>query len=223
MTNTEETDEKADAYSWGNFFLTDLHRRAYWVFDLEATGIDHGCERVIQVGGVAVEQGRVISGSAFASFVRPDRPIPDLIQRLTGVRQEDVDRAPAFPAVLRQFLGRCLGRTLVAQCGYEFDYPLLEAECQRHALSLPETPRIDTKAVFAYLHPEAEATFSTNYLADYYGIDRDEFKRHDALGDALLIAQVWCAELEEARRIGVETIHVAEPIRVRRFVLPPLE
>lgn len=209
-------------YTWSNFSITDIHRQSYWVFDLEATGIDYAFERVIQVGGVAVEVGRAVEDSAFASFVCPDKPIPEKIQRLTGISQKDVDSAPTFSEVLALFLDSCRGRTLVTQCGYEFDYPLLDAECQRHSLPLPELLRLDTKAVFTYLHPDVDATFSTDYLVNYYGIDRGSLKRHDALGDALLIARVWCAELEEAKRIGVDAIRVTEPISIRRFVLPPL-
>jgi len=209
-------------YTWANFFLADIRRRFYWVFDLEATGIDYTSERVIQIGGVAVETGRVVEDSAFTSFVRPDKPLPEKVQRLTGISQEDIDSAPNFSEVLALFLDSCQGRILVTQCGHEFDYPLLDAECQRHSLVLPDLPRLDTKAVFAYLHPDVDATFSTDYLVNYYGIDRGGLKRHDALGDALLIARVWCAELEEARRMGVDTISVVEPIRVHRFVLPPL-
>ena len=209
-------------YTWANFFLADIHRQPYWVFDLEATGIDYAFERVIQIGGVAAEGGRVVEDSAFASFVCPDKPIPEKIQWLTGISQEDVDSAPTFSEVLALFLASRQGRILVTQCGYEFDYPLLDAECQRHSLVLPDLLRLDTKAVFAYLHPDVDATFSTDYLVNYYGIDRSGLKRHDALGDALLIARIWCAELEEARRMGVDTITVVEPIRVRRFVLPPL-
>lgn len=215
QSNTDHT------YTWSNFFLKDLHRRAYWVFDLEATGIDYAFERVIQVGGVAVEAGRVVEDSAFASFVRPDKPIPDAIKRLTGISQEDVASAPTFSEVLALFLASCQGRIFVTQCGYEFDYPLLDAECKRHSLAL-DLLRLDTKAVFAYLHPDVDTTFSTDYLVNYYGIDRGSLKRHDALGDALLIARVWCAELEEAKRIGVDAIRVTEPISIRRFVLPPL-
>jgi hypothetical protein len=38
-------------YTWANFFLADIRRRSYWVFDLEATCIDYVSERVNQHNG----------------------------------------------------------------------------------------------------------------------------------------------------------------------------
>lgn len=210
----------AHRYVWSDFTLEDIDQQSYWVFDLEATGIDTATEQVIQVGGVHFPDDP--TESTFASYVRPNKPIPQKIQALTGVTQKHTESAPTFAEMFPHFLEQCRGHVLVTQCGYEFDYPLLEAECLRHGLVFPEFVRLDTKAFFAFLHPELDQTFSTDFLAGHYTIETVESDRHDALGDASLISRILCAELAEAKTRGINTITVAEPITIRRFKLPPL-
>ncbi len=209
-------------YTWDEFSLSNLQNHSYWVFDVEATGIDSATEYVIQIGGVEVIAGKINRSSAFSGYVRSPKPIPEKIQALTGITQQDIEAAPPFTVVLPQFLAKCSRHALVTQCGYEFDYPILQAECKRSGLEFPESPRLDTKAVFAFLHPELDDIFSTDFLLRYYGIDASGFKRHDALGDALIIGLIWCAELKEAKERGIDAISVTAPIAIRRFVLPPL-
>lgn len=210
------------AYTWDRFSLDKLQERSYWVFDVEATGINTDTEHVTQIGAVEVVAGQLNEAWVFSSYVRSPKPIPEKIQALTGVRQQDSEKAPEFTAVFREFVARGDNHTLVTQCGYEFDYPILQAECERNGLAFPGSPRLDTKAVFAFLHPELDDIFSTDYLLNYYGIDAGGFKRHDALGDALIIGLIWCAELKEATRQGVDAISVTAPVAIRSFVLPPL-
>jgi DNA polymerase III epsilon subunit-like protein len=78
-----------------------------------------------------------------------------------------------------------------------------------------------TEVLFALLHSDRTETFSTDFLCDYYDIDRTSDPRHDALGDARLIARIFQAELGEMRRRGLATL-AAEDLRVKRFVAPPL-
>jgi DNA polymerase III epsilon subunit-like protein len=129
--------------------------------------------------------------------------------------------APDFVSVCEGFRDFCGDAVLVTQCGYEFDFPLLDRECERVGMLPMPNVRLDTKAIFAVLHPDRSETFSTDFLCDYYGINRSVFKRHDALGDARLIAQIFRDELAEAQRMGVDALAV-DCIRIKRFVLTPL-
>jgi DNA polymerase-3 subunit epsilon len=209
-------------YLWSQFALDDFTHQSFWVFDVEATGIDFPSEQVTQLGGVSVSNGRIDAASTFNSFVRPNKPIPETIQRLTGITQQQVEAAPNFAEIFPRFLEKCHGHILVTQCGYEFDYPILQAECQRHGLTFPSLICLDTKAIFAYLHPELTSNFSTDFLVSFYEIDSGGLKRHDALGDALLIGLILCAEVEEAKNKGITAIRVDDVIKVKRFVLLPL-
>jgi DNA polymerase-3 subunit epsilon len=210
------------SYIWSGFTLEDIENQFYWVFDVEATGIDVTTEQVTQLGGVRVAGNQTDFTSTFASYVCPNKPIPQKIQKLTGITSRQTETASKFAEVFPRFLERCRGHILVTQCGYEFDYPLLEAECQRCGLIFPDFVQLDTKAFFAFLHPELDQTFSTDFLVSYYGLDSAGLNRHDALGDALLVSLILCAELADARKQGLSSIRLARPITIKRFQLPPL-
>lgn len=218
--NIESID--ADSYSLSAFAFGPLSGRRYVVFDVEATGPDHGTDSVTQIGAVAVYDEGPRDEDSFSRLVRPGKPIPPKIESLTGITNELVASAADFSTVWREFIDYCGDSTLVTQCGYEFDFPLIDRECARIGVPLPVQPRLDTKAIFALTHPERSDTFSTNFLSDYYGIDRTAFRRHDALGDAKLISRFFYAQLQEARRQNQEDWVLRAPIRIKRFVLPPL-
>lgn len=104
----------------------------------------------------------------------------------------------------------------ITQAGYEFDYPLLVYECGRHRVEFPKVCMLDTKALFAFLHPDRDEVFNTDFLTRYYKIDPMGLRRHDALGDALLIAKIFCAELAELSARGLTEIVVEEPLPITK-------
>jgi len=209
--------DSAEHYQLRDFSFEGLGNKKYLVFDLEATGPDPAEDSVTQIGAVWLGE----SDAIFESLVRPWKPIPPKIEELTGVTNARVKTASGFAEAFGQFRNFCGDAVLVTQCGYEYDFPLLDQECDRAGLARLANVRLDTKAIFALLHPQRTETFSTNFLSDYYGIDRSEFKRHDALGDARLIARIFRAELKEAKSMGIDAL-ATDGLKIKRFVLPPL-
>ena len=191
------------------------------MFDFEGTGPNEATANVTQIGAILVDDSGPRDDVSFASYVNPGQPIPALIESLTGVTNELVLSAPSFPDVYERFRDFCGEAPLVTQCGYEYDFPLMDNECRSHQLAILPNARLDTKAVFALLHPEKDSTFSTNFLSDYYRIDRTPFRRHDALGDAKLIGRIYWAELLEARKSGIDSLAVKNPVVIKKSKLPP--
>ena len=202
-------------------FLLDPENR-YVVFDLETTGPDQKLDRITQIGAVVVNEDGPNNDEFFKSLVHPDKTIPPKIEKLTGITNDMVAEAPELSIVWSDFLEFCRGSTLVTQCGYEFDFPLIQSECERLNLPELEQQKLDTKAIFALMHPDRSEIFSTDYLAGYYGVDQNEFKRHDALGDAQLISRFFHKQLEEAKELGIKKLYSKTPIEVKKAVLPKL-
>jgi DNA polymerase III epsilon subunit-like protein len=133
-----------------------------------------------------------------------------------------VANAPPFPEAYRSFRGYAANRVLVTQCGYEFDGPLLASECGRHGLDPPDCPMLDAKALFTYAFPEIDEIPSTDFMIRFFGIDDRDLPRHDALGDALLIARIFGRLLAACRERGITEIRITEPLRVKKARLRPL-
>lgn len=110
----------------------------------------------------------------------------------------------------------------MTQAGYEYDIPLMIKECERNNLFMFEAKFIDTKALFTYLHPEVTEIISTNFLIEYYKIDDHDIKRHNALGDSILIGRIFKCLLDECVRRRIDNIRF-EDIVVKKVKLQSLD
>jgi len=209
-------------YEIAGLVIERLHERRFCVFDLEATGPDPDRDHVTQIGAVRTGADGAPEGPAFMTLIRPPVPIPEPIERLTGIRNGDVAAAPPFPEAYRSFRAYAGDLVFVTQAGYEFDGPLLARECGRHGLVPPAGPMLDTKALFTYAFPEIGEIPSTDFLIRFFGIDSSDLPRHDALGDARLIGRIFVRLLAACRERGIRDVRITEPMRVKKMRLRPL-
>ncbi|MBP1995778.1 3'-5' exonuclease [Paenibacillus eucommiae] len=209
-------------YSVTGISLSDIFNRNYCVFDFEATGANQDEEHITQIGAVIVENNQILLEKTFNSLVRSPKEIPLLIEKLTGIKNSDIERAPSFSTVYEEFVAFTKNSILVTQAGYEFDWPLLKNECERNCLPMVTNTILDTKALFSYLHPEVNERVSTNYLIKYYNIDDSDIERHSALGDSVLISRIFIEILEEFKQRNTNEIIFSEPLRVKKVQLVPL-
>lgn len=120
-----------------HYYVTDIQvknvlERSFCVFDLEATGIDYNNEQITQIGAIFVDKHGILYKNTFESFVKPLKPIPAEIERFTSITNSMVADAPAFPETFESFKGFIEDSILIAQCGFEYTYALLDNECFRH-------------------------------------------------------------------------------------------
>ncbi len=209
-----------DEYIVDDVVVKDLHHRPFCIFDLEGTGIHFETEYITQIGAVMVREGKIDHSRTFQSLVKSPKPIPPAVERLTGITNEHLLNAPAFPEVYRRFIRFAGDAVLVTQAGYEYDVPMLKRHCARHRLPMCGNPIIDTKALFAHIHPELNDVFSTDYLLNYYHIDGSDVRRHDAMGDGILIARIFLCILQEYEERCIADFALTGGLKVKRFVIP---
>jgi len=75
---------------------------SYVSIDLEMTGLHPIQDKVIEIGAVKVIDGRVTD--TFSSFVNPGIAVPERITQLTGITQNDLEKAPSIQEVLNLLL-----------------------------------------------------------------------------------------------------------------------
>lgn len=125
----------------------------YIVFDLEATCWEkRGTQpnETIEIGAVKVsDRGEVIG--EFEAFVKPllHPQLSDFCQQLTTIRQEDVDGAAHFPAVIRDFR-EWLGEAYVLCSWGYYDKKQFRADCELSGIDAKWTvPHISIKHQYA--------------------------------------------------------------------------
>ncbi len=178
---------------------SDLRDLPFIVLDLESTGFAPDRDEVIALATVPVEGGMVLADRARHYLVNPYREVPPEIQRLTGITDEAVARAPDLFTVLRLVLPELAGRVLVGHT-LGFDLAFLNARLRRCCGVCLPSRCLDTRLLTEILHPEWDC-HTLDAVLGRYGIP--PVGRHTALGDALLTARLLLILTEELRDRGI--------------------
>ncbi len=72
------------------------------VIDIETTGIDPNYDAIIDLGFLQFEGTKLIK--SYSSLVRTDIKLSQFIQKLTGIKQKDVEKAPHWSKVEPELL-----------------------------------------------------------------------------------------------------------------------
>ncbi|MDO5345196.1 MAG: PolC-type DNA polymerase III [Lachnospiraceae bacterium] len=154
------------------------------VFDLETTGFSPIHNRIIEIGAVRVEKGKITE--RFSTFVNPDVPIPYRIEQLTGINDGMVMDSPKIDEVLPRFLEFCRGAVMVAH-NASFDMSFIEENCRRLGME-QEFTYVDTVAMARVLLP-ALNRFKLDTVAKALGVSLEN--HHRAVDDAGCTAEIF--------------------------------
>lgn len=208
-----------EEYELRDITVRDLLNKQFCVFDFEGTGIDVDLDFITQIGAIKIINNTIQEGEYFSTLIRSPKQIPEHIERVTGITNEAIMDAPDFSDGYNHFINFVGDLVLVTQAGYEYDVPLLQKECARAGFPMVSNLIIDTKALFTHIHRDVEDIPSTDFLIQYYNVDCKDLKRHDALGDSILIGRIFIKILEEYVAMGLSDF-IVESLRVRRFRRP---
>lgn len=159
------------------------------IFDTETTGLDNRADRVIEIGGIELDN-HFPTGRTFHVYVRPgDRKVhPDALA-IHGITDEFLKDKPLFAEVVED-LQAFFGEARWVAHNASFDMGFINAEFER--LGIPPVPvdRVtDTLALARRKHPMGPN--SLDALCRRYGIDNSHRSKHGALLDSELLAEVY--------------------------------
>lgn len=166
------------------------------VVDFETTGMgpQQGA-RATEVAVVVLEAGEVVD--QFASLMFTGIPVPPFIERLTGISNTLLERAPGAREVMQQVHERTQGCPMVAH-NASFDRSFWVAEMLRAGVDASATPFICTVKLARRLYPQAP-NHKLGTLAAWHGLVNNG-RAHRALADALTTAQLWLRMGEDMGR-----------------------
>lgn len=161
-----------------------LSELEFCVFDLESTGGNHKTDKIIEVGLVRVKNLKIVEKKNY--LVNPEIKIPEFIQRLTSIKQDDVKDAPVIQDIIDKVL-EFMGDTILVAHNTSFDVPFFNSVLKR--LDRPEltNKNICTNLMTKYLIPNLMSSNLT-YMSKIFNITHS--KAHRALDDAEAAAEL---------------------------------
>jgi DNA polymerase-3 subunit epsilon len=171
-------------------------------FDLETTGFSpYMGDEIISIGAIGVVGPR-LSDDHYYSLVKPKKSIPPAVEQLTGITDSMVKDAPEPIVALRAFLEFVQQRILIAH-GSGHDKHFLNSALWRTSRVNLSHRLLDTMVIAKWLHPEL-SSFQLDEMLALYGIPVE--RRHHALADARMTAQLWCRFLRKMLDRNIRTL-----------------
>jgi DNA polymerase III epsilon subunit family exonuclease len=192
-----------------------LEDATFVVFDLETTGLRPGSARPCEFGAVRVR--RLELEERFETLANPGARLAPAISALTGLRDEELRRAPPVAAAVRRFLAFAGDAVLVAH-NARFDMAFLDHETARLTGSRAVATVVDTVGLARRLLGRQPA----NLAALSYRFATDARPCHRALPDAEATAEILLCLIGMAQERGARTVadlvelSATKPRRVHR-------
>ncbi len=167
-----------------------LESLRYCVIDLETTGGNPKDDEIIEIGLVKIDGQKITD--KLGLLINPNREIPEFIQKLTGIYQDDVAKAPFVKDVLPQIEDFIEDRILVAH-NTSFDIPFLNGILEKYGRPPKANPVLCTNVMTKHLIPEIMNSNLT-YMCELFQIEHK--KAHRAIEDAIATAKLLLRYLQ---------------------------
>lgn len=180
-------------------FLQRLRRPVVFL-DLEATGVDHQRDRIIEISLLRIQPDPVAIEAPRTWRVNPQQRIPAEAIEVHGIRNEDLVDCPTFPQIAAQVAEVLHGADLAGFSISRLDLKLLKAEFARAKLDLDlSTPRlIDSQVIFHTREPR-----NLSAAVQFY-CNEDHTGAHGAEADAVASLRVFAGQLSRYDDLGLE-------------------
>ncbi len=156
-----------------------IHSLTFCVFDLETTGGNHQHDKIIEIGLVRIKDLKIQAKKSF--LIQPEVHIPDFIQKLTSIKDSDVNDSPLIEDVIDEIL-EFMGDSILVAHNTSFDVPFFNSVLKR--LGRPELTNksICTNLMTKYMIPNLLSS-NLNYMSRIFNLEHQ--KSHRALDDAM--------------------------------------
>lgn len=160
------------------------------VYDFETTGFSWAHNEIIEVAAAKVDENFNVL-ETYDSLIKPEKPIPEEITKVTGIKNDTVRNAKGAREVMQEFRKFCDKHIMIAHNGLFFDAPFYYSQLRRCQLGLPDNVMWDSLHIAKYYATKAKK-HNMKYLCEFYNIKQES--AHRALSDVkdlCKLLQIW--------------------------------
>ena len=180
---------------------TEISHSRFLAFDLEMTGLSPQHDSIIEIGAVPL-LGLSLDGDYFFTSVQPYTNVRASSKKIHGLDGDDLWDAPPAEIALPKFFEMMNGRVLIGQHP-QLDLAFLWTAAKNIGGNIPFDWALDISKIFARVYPDQRG-FSLDSMAHRVGLAREnEF--HNALGDAILVIEIFSRILPNLQRAGIHS------------------
>lgn len=180
-------------------FLQGLQRPVVFL-DLEATGVDHQRDRIIEISLLRIQSDPVSIEAPRTWRVDPQQRIPAEASEIHGIVNEDLAGCPTFAQIAGQVAELLAGADLAGFSITRLDLKLLKAEFARAKVELDLTGSrlIDSQVIFHTREPR-----NLSAAVQFY-CNEDHVDAHGAEADTIASLRVFAGQLSRYGDLGLE-------------------
>lgn len=186
------------------------NKNTFVVFDVETTGFSAIDDRIIEMGAVKIQDGKVIDN--FSEFTDPGFHIPYRITELTTIDDATVAGCPSFDELLEKFMDFCKDSVLVAH-NAEFDISFIKSSMHRKGVKF-DFEYIDTLELSRYLLPDLKK-HKLDTLTSLFNITLEN--HHRAIDDATATGFVFLKLLDLLKEQGCNDLEAISKIKSQNY------
>lgn len=184
------------------------YMKRYVAFDVETTGLSSKKDRIIEVGAILFENGRVVD--TYSSLVNPEIKIPKEATAINHITHGMVKKAPTEDIVCRElvkFLGNALHeQTLICAHNAEFDMSFISQALMRQGYDA-QILYLDTLSLSRKTIPGLP-NYKQTTVAKHLNIKNK--KEHRAISDAEVCGEILWKLLSIKRDEEVKKLEILE-------------
>jgi DNA polymerase-3 subunit epsilon len=154
------------------------------ILDIETSGGTPKESKIIEIAIIIHDGEKVID--TYESLVNPEKSIDWYVQKLTGIKDKDVENAPKFYEIAKDVFKFLENRVFVAH-NIGFDYPIVRNEYKQLGFDL-RLPHLCTIKSSRVLIPDLES-YGLKNLSKHLEIDLDN--HHRAMDDTKATALIF--------------------------------
>ncbi len=178
--------------------------------DVETTGGSPYRSRIIEIGIIKVQNGRV--AKKYERLINPETAVDPFVSRMTGIRQKDLENSPTFMDLADELL-YLLEDSVIAAHNVRFDYGMLRHEFRRSGIKF-QSRHFCTVRLARQLYPGRQ-NYNLDALIESFNLTC--LHRHRAYDDAKAIWDFY--KLAETQN-PAEVFHEALKTIMKRPTIP---